>query len=207
MRRGIVGLVFAAALAAHAQPTQGTVLERDSAPTGEFSIRLDTSEVLVYRFDAATRVDRENYPIAVRFLKPGERVEVVSELAAGSAIALARAVHVLVPLVEHANRLRRHSGFPDPTEALTPIDPLFARGDLAFSGIVARVNSLRLVLHTRQGDRTILLRDDTRYLDNGSLVTASALQPNMRVFVRAGRNLYDEMEGYQVVWGSFLEPK
>ena len=207
MRRGIVGLVFAAALAAHAQPTQGVVLERDSSPAGEFSIRLDSCEVLLYRFDAATKVDRDNYPIAVPVLKPGERVEVASEPVAGSPVPLARSVHVLIPLAEHAYRARRRSAFPAPTQAFTPIDPLFTRGDLALSGIVARVNSLRLVLHTRQGDRTILLRDDTRYLDNGSLVTASALQHNMRVFVRAGRNLYDEMEGYQVVWGSILEPK
>jgi hypothetical protein len=61
-------------------------------------------------------------------------------------------------------------------------------------------------LHTRQGERTILLRDDTRYLANGDFATSSALCPNMRVFVRAGRNLYNEFEGYQVVWGEIKEP-
>lgn len=207
--------LLSALLAAHAQMppsaaavARGVVLECDTdRASGEFSIRLDTYEVLVYRFDAATRVDRDNYPIAVPSLKPGEKVEVASDAVPGSPVRLARAVHVMVALPDQAARMRRRTAFSGLTDPLAPIDPLFARGDLAVSGIIARVNSGRLVLHTRDGDRTILLRDDTRYLDNGSLATAAALQPNMRVFVRAGRNLYDEMEGYQVVWGSILEPK
>ena len=204
MRWGTVVFLFAAALTARAQVREGVVLERDSTPNGEFSIRLDTCEVLVYRFDPSTKVQRDQYPISVPQLKPGERVEVASQ-PAGPPVPRAQGVTVIVPLPQQASRLRRHtSAFPDP---LVPVDPLFVRGDLALSGIIARVNSLRLVLHTRQGDRTILLRDDTRYLDNGSVANAAALQPNMRVFVRAGRNLYDEVEGYQVVWGSILEPK
>jgi hypothetical protein len=204
--------LLSATLAVHAQvaspAVRGVVLERDSDRAGgEFSIRLDTYEVLVYRFDASTRVDRDNYPIAVPLLKPGEKVEVVSDALPGSPLRLARSVRVIGPLPDQASRIRHrtaYSGLPDP---FVPTDPLFVRGDLAVSGIIARVNSGRLVLHTREGDRTILLRDDTRYLDNGSLATAAALRPNMRVFVRAGRNLYDEMEGFQVVWGSILEPK
>jgi hypothetical protein len=29
----------------------------------------------------------------------------------------------------------------------------------------------------------------------------------MRVFVRAGKNLYDEVEAYQVIWGAILNPR
>lgn len=203
MRWGTLGFLLAAVLTARAQTAQGVVLERDSEAIGEFSIRLDTCEVVVYRFDASTKVDRDHYPISVPQLKPGERVEVASQ-PASLPVPLASGVTVIVPLPQQASRLRRHTAIPDP---LVPLDPLFTRGDLALSGIIARVNALRLVLHTRQGDRTILLRDDTRYLDNGSAATAAELQPNMRVFVRAGRNLYDEVEGYQVVWGSILEPR
>ena len=32
------------------------------------------------------------------------------------------------------------------------------------------------------------------------------LKPNTRVFVRAGRNLDDDLEVYQVIWGEILEP-
>jgi hypothetical protein len=70
------------------------------------------------------------------------------------------------------------------------------------------VNGERVVLHTREaGDQCILLRQDTRYLANGEVVDAAALKPNMRVFVRAGKNLYDEVEAYQVIWGAILNPR
>ena len=29
----------------------------------------------------------------------------------------------------------------------------------------------------------------------------------MRVFVRAGKDLYNEVEAYQVIWGSILTPR
>jgi hypothetical protein len=64
------------------------------------------------------------------------------------------------------------------------------------------------VLHTRGGgDQTILLRQDTRYLQDGEMVGSSELKPNMRVFIRAGKTLYNEVEAYQVIWGEILEPR
>jgi hypothetical protein len=211
MRWGVpVWLLCAAISAAQSNPaqTRGVVLERDTdTASGEFSIRLETYEVVRYRFDAATHVDRDDYAIAVPALRPGEDVEVLSDAVPDSLLRHARTVRVIVPAIQHANRVHRRPGTPETQELFASSDPLFARGDMSVSGVVARVNSARLVLHTQQGDRTILLRDDTRYLDNGALATAAALRPNMHVFVRAGRNLYDEVEGYQVVWGSILEPK
>ena len=50
------------------------------------------------------------------------------------------------------------------------------------------------------------LRQDTRYLRDGEVVDANDLQPNMRVFVRAGRTFYNELEAYQVIWGRILMP-
>jgi len=87
------------------------------------------------------------------------------------------------------------------------IDLLAPRGNLTFSGVIARLAADRLVLHTRlDGEKTILLRDDTRYLDNGTDVDAADLKANTRVFVRAGKNLEDQVEAYQVIWGAILEP-
>ena len=60
----------------------------------------------------------------------------------------------------------------------------------------------KFVLHTREGDLTLLLRNDTRYLAEGQVVDVAELKPNMRVFVRAGKDLYNEVEAYQVIWGS-----
>jgi hypothetical protein len=74
--------------------------------------------------------------------------------------------------------------------------------------VVFRVTGERLVLHTREGgDQSILLRKDTRFLENGETVEAENLKPNMRVFVKAGKDLYDQVEAYQVIWGSILDPK
>jgi hypothetical protein len=215
MRWGVLALLGCGALAAQTPPTavpaplltaRGVVLERDTAIAGgEFSIRLDSFEVLRYKFDANTRVQRDAYPISIPALHPGEQVEVSSDAVAGSLLRYARTVRVVVDLKQQAYRSRRHT--PDFGELFGASDPLFARGDMALSGVVARIQPGRLVLHTHDGERTILLRDDTRYLENGEVATAAALRPNLHVFVRAGRNLYDEVEGYQVVWGSILEPK
>jgi hypothetical protein len=38
-------------------------------------------------------------------------------------------------------------------------------------------------------------------------VDADSLKPNMRVFVRAGKDLYNEVEAYQVIWGTILSPR
>ena len=90
----------------------------------------------------------------------------------------------------------------------TIADRSLPAGTLTYAGVVFRVSGERLVLHTREGgDQSILLRKDTRFLENGESVEAETLKPNMRVFVRAGKDLYDQVEAYQVIWGSILDPK
>ena len=64
-----------------------------------------------------------------------------------------------------------------------------------------------MVLRTRtQGDVEVVLRGDTRYFAGGRKTDSSELRVNTRVFVRAGHNLDDEIEAYQVVWGAILQP-
>jgi hypothetical protein len=80
--------------------------------------------------------------------------------------------------------------------------------NLTFSGVIYRLTPERLVLHIRErADQTILLRQDTSFLENGGSVDAASLKPNMRVFVRAGKDIWDQVEAYQVVWGSILAPQ
>jgi hypothetical protein len=87
-------------------------------------------------------------------------------------------------------------------------DDLFPRGDLTFAGIVARVGQDMLVLRTRaKGELRLLLRPDTRYVQDGVLADASGLGVNTRVFVRGGRNLDGDLEAYQVMWGEILRPE
>ena len=196
-------------LLAAAQPPQsgalvrGVLLERDApADSGEFSVRAAGSEVFRYRFDRKTYVESDAQTIDVARLKPGERVEVVSDKMPGAALRYALTIHVLPapgpPRPLSAGRLRAY-----PSSADRPVQT----GNLVFSGMVFRISGSRLVLHTRaKGDQTILLRQDTRYLDDGKIVDAAALKPNTLVFVRAGKTLFDEIEGYQVVWGRILQP-
>jgi hypothetical protein len=183
---------------------RGVLLERDTQTAkGQFSIRAADNEVLRYQFDSKTYVEREDRLIDVSRLLPGEKVEVLSDTVPGSAVRYARTVHVIPdpppPRPLSAGRVR---AYRRAEEHVIPT------GNLTFSGVVFRVNGERLILHVHESaDQTILLRKDTRYLQNGEIVEAETLKPNMRVFIRAGKDLYDQVEAYQVIWGKILDPK
>ena len=183
---------------------RGVILERDAQTAGgQFSVRAADSQVYRFQFDRKTYVERDQQLIDVPRLVPGEKVEVVSDTVAGSVLRYARTVHVLQdvtpPRPQSASRFRANR---------PSIERNLPTGNLTYSGVVYRLTGERLILHTReQGDQAILLRKDTRYLENGENVDGTTLRPNMRVFVRAGKDLYDQVEAYQVVWGSILDPK
>jgi hypothetical protein len=180
----------------------GVLLERDAGvASGEFAVRAADNQVYRYRFDARTAVERDDLAIDAGRLIPGEKVEVESEAVAGSLLRYARTVHVVATVVpQHPVADARAR-----SRAAAPLLP--QAGNLTFAGVVSRLNAQRLVLRTRAGEQTILIRQDTHYVDNGDTVEAAALQTNMRVFVRAGKNLYEQVEAYQVIWGKILEPK
>ncbi len=185
---------------------RGVLLERDSdAAAGEFAVRGPGNEVVRYRFDGKTRIERDERLAAMSLLRPGEEVEVESDAISDSPLRYARVVRSVgaklpPPPVVRVPRAR--------TSLTPPLDPLFQRGDLTFSGVVAFLNDGRLVLRTRDsGEQTILLRQDTRYLSSGDIVPVSDLKANMRVFVRAGKDLFGHTEAYQVMWGGFLQPR
>ncbi|HEV2448095.1 MAG TPA: hypothetical protein VGS58_19325 [Candidatus Sulfopaludibacter sp.] len=182
---------------------RGVLLERDPNAAGEFSIRLADNYVLRYRYDGRTAVERDRQTLDVPHLKPGEQVEVTSDPPGDQPLRYARRVLVMVSVP--APVVRR----PPPRSTIPRYDAqaerLLPKGDLSFSGVIVRLEDSRLVLRTRTGEQVILLRQDTRYLDNGELVAAADLKPNMRVFVRGGKNLYGDVEGFQVAWGSILQ--
>jgi hypothetical protein len=181
---------------------RGVLLERDTpAGSGEFSVRMPDNQVFRYHFDSKTYVERENQMIDVRRLQPGEKVEVVSDTVPGSVLRYARTIHVFEDPPPQRSLTARMRAYR-PAERSAPM------GTLTYSGVVFRVTADRVVLHLREGsDQTILLRKDTRFLENGETVESENLKPNMRVFVRAGKDLYDQVEAYQVIWGSILDPK
>jgi hypothetical protein len=194
---------------------RGVLLECDpQTDGGEFSVRVPGNQVFRYRFDAKTYVEREERPIDVPRLRPGEKVEVVSDPVSDSLLRYARTIHVIDP-VPPPRAAQRPVSRLDPAVggALTPRlgpphEPPFPRGDITFSGVVSRLSDGRLVLRTRNaGEQTILLRQNTRFVADGETVAAAELKTNMRVFVRAGKDVFGHVEAYQVVWGGILLPE
>jgi hypothetical protein len=189
---------------------RGVLLERDAQTDGgEFSVREPGNQVVRYRFDAKTYVEREERTIDVPRLRPGEKVEVVSDPLSGSLLRYARTVHVIDPVPPPRATTRPVSRLDprlDPGLG-PPHEPPVPRGDMTFSGVVLRLSDGRLVLRTRSaGEQTILLRQNTRFVADGETVPAAELKTNMRVFVRAGKDVFGHVEAYQVVWGGILLP-
>jgi hypothetical protein len=181
---------------------RGVLLECDAKPAGELSIRTSDNQVLRYQFDAKTYAEREDRMIEAGRLTPGEQVEIVSDRTPGSMLRYIRTVHVIQPAPPARpltqGRLRAYNPKVDTVRT----------GNLSYSGVIFRLSADRVMIHTKEaGDLAILLRKDTRYLQDGKVVDAADLKPNMRVFVSAGRDLYNEVEAYQVVWGSILTPQ
>jgi hypothetical protein len=217
----LAGVLLVSALISAAQsPPQnaallrGVLLERDAQTDGgEFSVRAPGNQVVRYRFDAKTNVEREERPIDVPRLRPGDKVEVLSDPLSGSLLRYARTIHVIDPTPPPRAATRPGSRLdPSLNPALTPglgppHEPPFPRGNMTFSGVVSRLSDGRLVLHTRNaGEQTILLRQNTRFVADGETVPGAELKTNMRVFVRAGKDVFGHVEAYQVVWGGILLP-
>lgn len=207
-----LGLLMLLPLAAAAQTApppallRGEVLECDTqSPAGAVAIRAADNQVFVYQFDAKTYAERDGQLIPASHLKPGDKVEVVSDRSPAYTLLYARTIHVIQPTAPPRTLTMGRYRAPNP--ARPKLDTVLT-GDLTFAGVVARLNGERLVLHTRaSGEQSILLRADTRYLQEGEIVAAKDLKTNMRVYVRAGRNLYDQVEAYQIIWGNILSPR
>ena len=182
----------------------GTVLECDARATGELSIRAADNVVLRYQFDHKTYAERDHQMIEAGRLKPGEKVEVLSDREPAYALRYARTIHVIQPAPPRPLTMGRYRAYNTYNAAAELAMPT---GNVTYSGVVSSLDSERVVLRTREGGNlSILLRKDTRFLEDGQLVQVEQLRPNMRVFVRAGKDIYQQVEAYQVIWGTILTP-
>ena len=185
----------------------GTLLESGTGTRGQLTIRSVSSQVFCVQYDGRTYFERAHRSIAAEALKPGDRLEIVADRQPGSAVSYARTVQVLEDPPAPAQRGQANRSLRPRPSALADLDTIFPRGNLTFAGTVSHISPQLLVLRTRSnGEKSILLRDDTKYLDNGTPVAMGSLKPHTQVYIRAGRNLDDELEAYQVVWGKILEP-
>jgi hypothetical protein len=197
----LLGTALYAQTLENAALVRGVVLECDAKPAGELSIRTADNQVLRYQFDRKTYAEREERLIEPSRVMAGEQVEIVSDRTPGSQLRYARTIHVIEPKAPPRPLTQgRYRAYNPKLETVRT-------GTLTYSGVVYRLNSSRVMIHTREaGDLAIQLRHDTRYLENGVVVEAADLKPNMRVFVRAGKDVYNEIEAYQVIWGTILDP-
>jgi hypothetical protein len=206
MRIGGIVLFLPFLVAAQTPPNspilRGVVLECDQRPTGELAIRAADNSVLRYQFDPKTYVERDERMIEPEHLAPGEKVEIVSDGARGSVLRYARTIHVIQATPPPKPR---RAGLPEP---YNPRTDTVRTGSLTYAGVINRVTAEKVVLHMRDGDDlSIRLRGDTRYLADGQVADLAQLKPNMRVFVQAGKDIYNEVEAYQIVSGTILAPR
>ena len=165
---------------------------------GELVLALDSVAAYHCRFDGRTFFEREGRRIPIARLMPGDRLEVMSDRTTQNGHCFARRVKVVTG--ETMADLTRRS--VRATEHFAP------RGNLAYAGVVIRLDAKNLVLRMRdRTEQTIRLRPDTRFVSGGAPEILGNLLINERVFVRAGLNLEDEVEAYQVVRGEILQPE
>jgi hypothetical protein len=147
-------------------------------------------------FDQHTYIERDGQRIFAPALRPDDPVELITDVKAGDCYT--RTVRIVPPS-------SRIVGMRPYRPAL---DHIFPRGNLTFAGVVRRLNGQVLVLRTREdAEKIVLLRDDTRYLESGLPADFNRLAVNTRVFIRGGRNVENDLEAYQVIWGEIPGPK
>ncbi|HYZ84332.1 MAG TPA: hypothetical protein VE621_08010 [Bryobacteraceae bacterium] len=153
--------------------------------------------------DRFTYLERENERIVPSALRVGETIEIIADQKPGGK-CYARTVRVTTqtgPAKPGQRPAIRVSRSP-------LLDAVYPRGNVTYAGVVVRMAPGVLVLRTRNdGEQQLLLRGDTRYLEGGSPSAIEALGVNTRVFVRCGRNLENDLEVYQVIWGEISGPK
>lgn len=213
MRTGPILAAASAAVALMAQQAatvntvRGKLLEWDSSESGQMLVRAADDRVHCIRFDAGTAVDSNGWHTRMASLHKGDMVEVATVLGAASRQTFARSVRLLSSPAAAAQPARRERPGTATRSIYDSLDDLFPRGDLTFSGTVVEVNSERVVVRTREKETaSILLRPDTRYFQGGVPSSAAALKVNTSVFIRAGKNLDNNLEAYRVVWGRILQP-
>ncbi len=182
---------------------RGDLVEWDGNKTeGDMLVRLPPDRLYTCHFDGFTYMERDGERIAMGVLKAGDRLELVTDRKPGSQRCYARTLRVV------EKPPPTNPGYRVTARRSTLLDQLYPRGNLTFSGVILRLNTQMMVLRTRsQGETTVLLRQDTRYMDSGLPAEASMLAVNIRVSIRCGRNLDNELEAYQVIWGEIEGPK
>jgi hypothetical protein len=206
LRASAAFLFFAGFLAAAPEMAvgifRGSVEGVNGTPArGQLTARAADGTVATCNYDSRSYFEMDKARINATKLQTGDSVWVVADHRPGSVACYTRMLRVVLPEPPRPPSRSRLQGEQRRNDLFQP------GGDRTISGIVVRHESDRLTLRTRQGDEaTLSLLPGTRYLGDGLRMNAGDLAVNMRVSVRAGRNLRGELEAYQVVWGGMLDP-
>jgi hypothetical protein len=165
-----------------------------SAALGNLSVRRADGAVYDCSYDAHTLFQRDQWPIHVADLNAGEAVEVLSDRKSRACYArMLSAVH----------RMPEPEGWR-PHAVERPRQGFQPHGNLTFGGVVVDSPVGAITIKTRAGERTLLLRPDTRFSGDGVRLEAPESLLNKHVFIRAGRDMYGALEAYQIVWGEIF---
>jgi hypothetical protein len=146
-------------------------------------------------YDSLSFLELSRQRVTVARLEPGDPLEIITDHKPGSRDCYIRMLQVIPPGPPPSRA--------KPSAAFRPTLDL-PHGDRTISGIIIQRDARSITLRTHDGEQTVLLRKDTRYVGDGAQQDASAALVNTRVFVRAGPNLYGGIEAYQVMWGDIL---
>jgi len=162
-------------------PAKGVLLARNTAGVVEGC-----------GYDSLSILELSRQRVTVAKLEAGDPLEIITDHKPGSYDCYIRMLQVIPP-----------GPPPSRVKPVAATRPAFdwPRGDRTVSGVIIRRDARTITLRTRDGEQTLLLRKDTRYLGDGAQQDAAAALVNTRVFVRAGGNLEGGVEAYQVMWG------
>ena len=200
MRHSFLAVVFASTAFAQRPAPIGTLLGSvvEVSSSGLIDFKAGSGALLRCRYDDATVTERSHNRVETATLIPSEAIEITTDRKLGACYA--QKIRVI-------DKAALEAKIPLRPTRLAILDQLFPRGNLTYAGVVLRHNNDTLVLRTRtEGEKILRLRDDTKFLDSGTPGDLSKLVPNTRVFVRAGKNLENELEVYQIIWGRIEGP-
>jgi hypothetical protein len=147
-------------------------------------------------YDQRTWFEQSRIRVPIKAFQPTDLVEIVADR------RLIEGNPCYVRTVRLADMAKKDSGRMRITyRAVT--ENIIPRGEYQWAGTVSELTADILILRTRSdGYKTISLRRDTRYLEDGVVSEWERLHPNTRVSIRAGRNFEGKVEVYQIIWGA-----
>ena len=161
-----------------------------------FLLKTVTRKEFRCTYDNRTWFEQSRLRVPVKAFQPTDLVEIVADR------RLIDGTPCYVRTVRLADMAKKDSGRMRITyRAVT--ENIIPRGEYQWAGTVSELTAEKMILRTRfDGYKTIALRLDTRYLEDGVVSEWERLHPNTRVAIRAGRNFEGNVEVYQIIWGS-----